>query len=458
MINTSADAGKEAIRETSSETNSETNSLVDGVASPLSRIRQLARHPQTLPEAETGMVALLHGKFAFRVVPGSLRFDTDNALALNSLRAEFRTADGEHLFLKCHHEEGEADRVGEYYRSGILEEAGFPIDKALYQSSTVGEQLVIYRYRDRRLYPELHSVARDIESTGCKPADMEAVVQAFECFQQQLGNRYLDSLHLATPAQISEEAVHGLYHRRLVDSEHDAEFGGRIREFYLGRQVALPDGSSLPFEEFWHLHWRINGQMHNVSMHDALLRARRLLAPTPADAMAAVTAHGDDHTGNLLYDPHKGSGDAISYFDPAFAGNHIPALLAPCKSLYHVCYAHPNMLYDPAELRVGLSMRVEDGVLQIEHDWQLTPLRQQFLSSQITHVWQPLLKALKHRDMLPALWQETIGAALLCCPLLCKNLLAGAGAPNPLTPDASLLTFSIAMQLADGQFVEQLYP
>ncbi len=424
--------------------------------SPMSRIRQLTCDPETLPEAVTTMVELLSGKFAFTVVPGSLSFDTSNPLALNSLRAEFRTEDGQHLFLKCHHEEGESDRVGEYYRAGILEAAGFPIDKALYQSSTVGEQLVIYRYRDRRQFPELHTVARAIESAACQAEQMAPVVAAFDSFQQHVGARYLDSLHLATPTQISEEAVHGLYHRRLVDQENDEHFGGRIREFYLDREVCLPGGDRLPFEQFWQLRWRINGQQHDTSLHDALLRARQLLKPTPAAAMAAVTAHGDDHTGNLLYDPAASADRAVTYFDPAFAGNHIPALMAPCKSLYHVCYAHPNMLYDPAELHVDLSVDIRDGVLQIDHDWQLTPLRQAFLTSQIVHVWQPLLQAMKQQDMLPERWKDIVGAALLCCPLLCKNLLAGAGRPNPLSADASLLTFSIAMQLADGWLVEQL--
>lgn len=424
--------------------------------SPLSRIRQLTRNPVDLPLAVAGMIELLNQKFAFTVSPGSLSFDTGNPLALNSLRAEFRTEDGQHLFLKCHHEEGEGDRVGEYYRSGILEGAGFPIDRALYQSSTVGEQLVIYRYRDRRLSPELHSVARDIEAAGCQSADMQPVVQAFDSFQQQIGERYLESLHLAYPAEIADEAVHGLYHRRLVDHEDDECLGARIAEFYLGRNIELPEGLAMPFEQFWQLEWCINGRRIELTLHEALQRARLLLKPTPSGREAAVTAHGDDHTGNLLYKPSESADKAIMYFDPAFAGHHVPALLAPCKSLYHICYAHPNMLYDPDELQVAMSVEIRDGMVHLVHDWQLTPLRQHFLASQVKHVWQPLIQTLRQESMLPVQWQEIIGSALLCCPLLCKNLLPGAGRPNPLTPQASLLTFSIALQLACGLFDEQM--
>lgn len=408
------------------------------------------------------MVELLNRKFAFTVVPDSLAFDVGNPLALNSMRAAFHTEDGQHLFMKCHHETGEGDRVGEYYRSGILEEAGFPIDKALYQSSMVGEQLVIYRYRDRERYPELHGVARTIEAAGCQVHDMRPVVNAFDAFQREIGGRYLDSLHLATAAEIAEEAVHGLYYRRLVDDDGPLDeparqpFGGRVREFYLGAPVGLPDGTDIPFERFWKLRWIINGKRHELTLQDALQRARRLLHPAAKGLLPAVTAHGDDHTGNILYDPEQPAETALAYFDPAFAGHHVPALLAPCKALYHVCYAHPDMLYDPETLTVSLSASIDGDSVSVEHDWVLSPLRQRFLASQITHVWQPLLQALRQRNALPAHWRDIVGSALLCCPLLCKNLLAGAGKPNPLDARASLLTFSIALQLADGLFANQL--
>jgi len=424
--------------------------------SPLTRIRRLSGEAAGMPAAMAGLVDLLDGRFPFTVSEGSLRLDTGNPLALNSLRAQFRTTDGQHLFLKCHHEQGEGDRVGEYYRAGILEEAGYPIEKALYQCSTVGEQLVIYRYRDRRRYPELHGVARKIEAAGCRERDMAPVVRAFDSFQRKIGARYLDSLHSASPAEVDGEAVHGLYYRRLVDRGGDAALGGRVREFYLDRDVSLPDGTVIAFGTFRHLRWVVNGRRIGATLHEALQRARRLLAPAVSGSVPAVTAHGDDHTGNLLYDPTQDTDNALKYFDPAFAGHHVPALQAPCKALYHVCYAHPHMLYDPDELRVELSTSVRDGYLHVEHDWQLTPLRQHFLDAQVEHVWRPLIQAMKANGTLPARWQQIVGASLLCCPVLCKNLLAGAGCPNPLTPTASLLTFSIALQLADGLFVERL--
>ncbi|ASJ74030.1 hypothetical protein [Granulosicoccus antarcticus] len=420
-------------------------------------IRRLSGHPDTQADAAQALCTLLNEKFDFSVVPGSLVFDVSNALALNSLRAEFRTEQGQHLFLKCHHEEGEADRVGEYYRAGILEAAGFPVDSALYQSSTVGEQLVIYPYRDRQLTPELHSLSRDIEKAGCPPALMSPVIEAFDRFQEQVGQRYLDSLHMAEPDQVADEAIHGLYHRRLVDHQDDEHFGARIRDYYLGRQFALPNGQTIEFEEFWHLQWTINECHYPLSLHDALTTARTLLKPMPTGPVPAMTAHGDDHTGNLLYNPGDVEGNRISYFDPAFAGSHIPALQAPCKALYHICYAHPNMLYDPAELEASVSVELEEGILHVNHDWQMSPLRQAYLQSQIEHVWEPLIAELQKRGSLPENWQSIVNSTLLCCPVLCKNLLPGYGLPYPLTETASILTFSIAMQLAAGGFSEKLF-
>ncbi len=422
--------------------------IVEG--SVITEIRRLTQSPNNISSAKSKLTEFLERKFEFKVLPDTLIFDVDNALALNSLRAQFRTQDGQHLFLKCHHEEGEASRVGEYYRSGILEQAGFPIETALYHSSTVGEQMVIYAFRDRKETPELHSVARRIEENGCLVDEVLPVAKAFNHFQQRIGKRYLSTLHLATPSQVAAESVHGLFHRRLVDHEQDQFFGARIRSFYLGRVVSLPDNHFIPFEKFWHMRWCINGRHYDLSLHSALLLARNILKPTTKHATAAVTAHGDDHTGNMLYDSNVCSNNAIMYFDPAFAGRHIPALLAPCKALYHICFAHPNMLYNPDELDIDISCNIVKDTIHVSHNWELSPLRQHFLQSQLENVWRPLLHEMQKNNMLPACWKETIGSALVCCPILCKNIISGLGAPNPLTNEASLLTFSIAVQLAAG--------
>lgn len=416
------------------------------IGSPITDIRNLARHGQ-IDQACQKMEAFLSDKFSFKVVPNSLVFDLESSVALNSLRAAFKTECGQHLFLKCHHEDGEGDRVGEYYRAGILENAGFPIDVALYQASEVGEQLVIYSYQDRQKTPELHDVARELEAQGCPPDQMEPVIAAYDAFQKQIGELYIKTLHIATREELKDEAIHALFHRRLVDQENDEEFGARVKEFYLGRMVMLPDGITLPFEEFWQLRWQINGLSYDMSLQDAFISARKLLKPSDLFE-ASVTAHGDDHTANVLYSPDQTADQAMKYFDPAFAGHHIPALQAGCKALYHVIFAHPNMLYDPDEFEADVKVSIQDDKIILDHDWDLTPLRSGFLESQKNHIWIPLLQEMKAREVLPDGWEDVVRSTLFCCPVVCKNLIAGAGAPNPLTPLASLMSFAISKQLA----------
>ena len=70
--------------------------------SVITDIRKLTQCSDSIGKATSKMVAFLNHKFDFKVLPESLKFDVNNALALNSLRADFRTEDGQHLFLKCH--------------------------------------------------------------------------------------------------------------------------------------------------------------------------------------------------------------------------------------------------------------------------------------------------------------------------------------------------------------------
>ena len=107
-------------------------------------------------------------------------------------------------------------------------------------------------------------------------------------------------------------------------------------------------------------------------------------------------------------------------FDPAFAGEHIPALLADVKATFHNIFAHPFWLYHPeeADRRFHVSVSVADGRIDVTHDWQLTPLRRGFLDLKVEHVWRPLLAALAARDLLPPDWRSVMRLALFCCPTL----------------------------------------
>ena len=111
-------------------------------------------------------------------------------------------------------------------------------------------------------------------------------------------------------------------------------------------------------------------------------------------------------------------------FDPAFAGAHLPALLAEIKPTFHNIFAHPDWLYHPddAAKQLDCHASVRAGVLHVQHNWEPSPLRRAFLESKQQHVWRPLLAA-------PLLagqaWHRYMRLALFCCPTLVMNLRAG---------------------------------
>jgi hypothetical protein len=132
------------------------------------------------------------------------------------------------------------------------------------------------------------------------------------------------------------------------------------------------------------------------------------------------------------------------FFDPAFAGSHLPALLAEIKATFHNIFAHPLWLYDArlAAEKYTAAVRLRGEVLEVEHDWRLSDLRTAFLDSKFRRVWRPLLTELKRRGLLPANWRRIIRCALFCCPTLVMNLRAGAGDHNPVS---SAIGLSVAI-------------
>ncbi len=416
------------------------------IDSPLATVRQLIRD-KDITKAQEIFTNFAEQEFGFTIT--RLDFDAENALALNSLRGAIDTQDGQTLFFKFHQESGEESRMktGEYYKAEILEEAGFPIDMPLYKSTKVGEQIVIY---PRVEYETFHDACRALEKAEHTETELEKFSSGYDEFQKILGQKYIETLHEASAEQNTAETYHTLIYRRLVDTDGDTEFGGRYKEFYQNTNVPLPDGSTLSFKDFSNKKWIINGISYDLSLAHAFMNAKEFTNPRHCEKYAAVIAHGDDHTGNLWWLPDAPKEKQLRYFDPAFAGEHIPALQAAKKALFHVNFAHQDWLYDPADLDIEMNINVQGDTIHVEHNWDLPPLRERFLSSQLEHVFKPLLAEMKKRDMLPDDWEDIMRSTLFCCPILCKNLIAGRGEPNPQTPEASMLGFAISIMLASA--------
>jgi hypothetical protein len=79
----------------------------------------------------------------------------------------------------------------------------------------------------------------------------------------------------------------------------------------------------------------------------------------------------------------------------------------------------------------------------LQTNWQLSPLRTEFLETKAALVWRPLLAALRERGWLPAEWRRIVRCALFCCPTLVMDLRAGGSADH--TPVTSAIGLAVAI-------------
>ncbi len=395
-----------------------------------------------IEEAEQNLSAFIAGKFDLPVQNLKVRKDT---LSLNSVNGVF-DSDNRKLFFKFHMEESEST-VQEYYRAELLSNAGYPVEQPLYISRAVGEQVLIYPFKESE---RLADVCRRLDMGG----DISAVVKAQEELDCICAGKALETYKVAKARDLEKESILQLFYWRLVDVAEDGSVsaGGRYKNFYVGQDFEFPNDVKITYESLGNLSWVINGRAYPVTLEESFTKARKILAPDHYAEYAACTAHGDAHNGNAWLNKDN-NGTHISWFDPAFAGENIPVMLAEVKTLFHNIFAHPDWLYDSKDGDNALeaSCKIEDGKIIIEHNWELPPLRTEFLRSKLENFWKPVLKDIKSKGQLPEDWEEYVRAALFCCPTLVMNLRANAGSSqNCHTPKTSLVGLSIAIMLASA--------
>lgn len=414
----------------SSEAESDSGTLRTG-ESRTGRIRRLARER---PEAAAReLAALLRDRFGLEA--RAIR-PTVDAYALNSLSGTFH-ADGRDWFFKFHQEEGEEAGPGEYYRARLLADAGLPVDPPAFAASEPGEQLLVY---PRRTWPRFADLLRRLD-VDPDPAETKRALALEAGLCDALLAVYRRTLHPIAPEEAAAEPIHRLFHARLTDPSPDGSRrypGGRLASFYLGKDVELP-GVRLPFEDLAARRWRIDGRVHGDTLADLFDRAAERLAPRRLADAGGVTAHGDAHAANLWIDPERG----LLLFDPAFAGAHVPALLAEIKPTFHNTLAHPLWLYEPAEAatRFHAEVRLGPGTIELATDWRPSPIRRALLRLKAERLWRPLLASLAERGLLPADWREVVRLALFLCPTLVMSLRAGPERPAT----ASAIGFAVSV-------------
>lgn len=361
--------------------------------------------------------------------------------SLNSLNGRVTLADDRTLFFKYHHEEGEDHTIEEYYRAELLREHGFRVDVPLYACGEPGRQILLYRLRDDR---RLADVCRDIES-GSGAVEAQQVIAAQQRADSEILQHTLATLKPGRAAEVAAEPIHQLFYHRLVSEGERPGLGGRVKKFYVDQSFQLAD-LRLDWQTLSNLQWEINGVRYSHTLRQLFLESATLLAPDALAQHGVIVAHGDAHNANVWYQTHDGEAQLVS-FDPAFAGSHIPALLAEIKATFHNIFAHPCWLYEPALAGdlYQLSVSRSGDSLQVSHNWRLTELRAAFLQSKGDRYWKPLLAQLKARGLLPGNWQRIMRLALFCCPTLVLDLRAGGGSGH--TPVSSALGLALAVML-----------
>lgn len=407
-------------------------------ASPTALARRLVAEGRR-GEAESVIARLVTGNFDLDVVSVAITADWSS---LNSLNGLVDIADGRRFFFKFHQEEGEEGTVEEYYRAELLQRAGLPVDMPAMMSRQPGHQILLYTYRRDR---QLAAACLDIERSGDQH-DVPDLLRLQAELDRRVGDVYRATLHRASAAEVGAEAIHQLFHNRLCDPPAETRLAGRVARFYLDRTVALP-GLTLPWADFAALRWRINGVDYADTLAALFDASLHRLAPKCL-AGGAVTAHGDAHNANVWIEARDGASGLVM-FDPAFAGEHVPALLADVKATFHNVFAHPLWLYHPAEAdqKYRITAALDGDRIVIDHDWALPQLRRGFLDLKVAHVWRPLVAALAAAGLLPDDWRRVVRLALFCCPTLVMNLSAGAahGATAGRSPAISALSFALSL-------------
>jgi Ser/Thr protein kinase RdoA (MazF antagonist) len=406
---------------------------VTGFVSRTAAIRAAATQGPDL--AESMLAQLLRDLFAIEARNVAINHDQ---YSLNSLNGFFATDEGE-FFFKFHQEEGEEAMSGEYYRADILARAGLPVDQPIHMSVLPGEQILVYR---RRRDPRLSDVLRALDLAD-DPVKRARAIAAETALSQTVLDVYRQSLAPITPQQARAEPINRLFYERLIDPGTGAYAGGRLASFYVGQRFRFP-GAELTWEQFASARFVINGIAYRDTVGQLFDRAHRRLQPALMADAGGVVAHGDAHNANVWYT--DGADRAVlSFFDPAFAGAHVPTLLAEVKTTFHNILAHPLWLYDPdeAEARYQASARFEDGMLSVETDWTPSAVRRDLLAVKAYEAWRPLLQLLKDRYLLPPDWRDVVRLALFLCPTLVMNLRADAGRHNPTS---SLIAFANAVR------------
>ncbi len=341
---------------------------------------------------------------------------TPKAVSLNSFNGIYQL-NGKAYFFKTHVEE--QGILEEYYHANLLNQAGYNIVRPLQTLHEGGRQMVVYPVVR---WPVMFDLVRAVESGSAEGDTFESVIAAEKQECARLLAIYEQTLTQSSEEEHARAPIHQLFWHRLA--------GERYKNFYQGKVVPLPahgrnsNTREIPFEDLLHYRWTIYtkqrsviaGEWQQPTLGELIERAKVILNPTRETA--TVIGHGDAHFGNVFLEDKK---DYL-YFDPAFAGRHAP-LLDIVKPFFHNVFA--TWMYFPHEVvqDLQLSVSLRGSEIIVEHNFELTTIRQAIFETKLHALYVPLRDILSVRGYLPADWEEMVWLAMMCCPLLTMNLL-----------------------------------
>ena len=366
--------------------------------------------------------------------------------SLNSVNGFCSSESGETYFYKFHQEDGEDEGVDEYYNAKALEKAGYPVEQPLFASSIPGKQVLVYR---KITDPRFSDVCSDIEKGSAEYDQQEILLAQCRADRHFSEIAQLTLRHSDDPAG-KNQAIYQLFYNRLVDaksSEPTNVLGGRVAQFYLQKPVCWP-GILESFENLWDFTWCINGEMYPTTLRHCFQSCMEYLVPSKLLPGPVVTAHGDAHNANVWYRQDSKASGTLSLFDPAFASDSIPALLAEIKATFHNIFAHPFWLYEPGicQKQFNATASIKQGVIHVETDYDLSPLRESFLCSKAENYWAPLIARMAKDEVLHHDWEKIIRLGMFSCPTLVMQLTTGEHSTH--NPTSSLIGFCQAIRAA----------
>lgn len=362
---------------------------------------------------------------------------TPRPVSLNSFNGFYTTA-GEEYFFKTHVEE--QGILEEYYHAELLHKAGYNIVRPLRTLHEKGQQMVVYPVVH---WPVMFDLMRAVETGKTNDVSIETLVVAEKRECERLLEIYTTSLAESTAQEHAQAPIHQLFWHRLT--------GGRYRHFYEGKSVPFPTGQetrektdSVPFATLLRYRWIINGKPVTgpyQTLETLIEQAKIVLQPKRPGY--TVIGHGDAHFGNVFLEEGQEERRYL-YFDPAFAGRHMP-ILDIVKPFFHNIYATWMYFAHEVEQELELAVTLRDATVFIDHSYELTALRQQMLHTKLEYLLWPLIDLLRAKNALSDDWPEVMRLALMCCPLLTVNLLDEQRMP----PSVSWLGLSQVMQMGN---------